>query len=432
MKRLPHIFPEDFMKTWFRCLLVLICCLSARAAEPIVKPNDLLGIIGDSITEQKLYPVFIEDYLVMCKPVPNVWAIQFGWSGETSWGFLPRMDNDVLRYKPTIVTLCYGMNDGDYGPGTPEKLAKYRENLEKIVRTFLDRKIRVVVGSPGCVDTVKFNWRTTPEIYNLTLAAERDIAREIAEKHHCPFADVYQAMFDVMTKAKAAFGRDYALAYDGFHPSGNGHLVMAYAFLKAMGFDGNIGTITVDLRANKATATEGHAVRSFQNDTVTIESSKYPFCFLKDREPDDPMSPNSMRGVIRFIPFNDELNRFMLVIKGAQGNLKITWGGQSGEFSADQLSKGINLAAEFMDNPFVEPFRKVHYAIQQQQIFETPSIKHIVHYQERYREALGERGASMDKLIQLLADVDRGLYETAVKTMTPVTHTIKIEAVKQR
>ena len=64
------------------------------------------------------------------------------------------------------------------------------------------------------------------------------------------FANVLDPMIDVMTKAKAKYGHDYHLAGgDGVHPDRNGHLVMAYAFLKALGCDGNIGSITVDLTA---------------------------------------------------------------------------------------------------------------------------------------------------------------------------------------
>src|SRR6478735_5650322 len=86
---------------------VSIC---AFAAEPQIKSDDLLAICGDSITEQKQYSVFIEDYLLMCRPELNARTMQFGWGGEVSGGFLARMDSDVLRYKPTIATTCYGMN----------------------------------------------------------------------------------------------------------------------------------------------------------------------------------------------------------------------------------------------------------------------------------------------------------------------------------
>src|SRR5215213_10179865 len=101
-------------------LVVLACILLASrvtlAEDPPVKDNDFVAICGDSITEQKLYSIFIEDYLLMCKPVASVQSVQFGWGGEAAPGFNGRMENDVLVFKPTIATTYYGMNDGGYTP----------------------------------------------------------------------------------------------------------------------------------------------------------------------------------------------------------------------------------------------------------------------------------------------------------------------------
>ena len=150
-------------------------------------------------------------------------------------------------------------------------------------------------------------------MYNKTLGEERDIAKEVAAKEGVVFADVFDPMVDVMTKAKAKYGKKYHVAGgDGVHPGHNGHLVMAYAFLKALGVDGNIGTITVDLATGNADATDGHKVLSAGQGTVEIESTRYPFCFYGDKLDD----PNSTKGVLEFLPFNQELNRLTLVVKG--------------------------------------------------------------------------------------------------------------------
>src|SRR5690242_9981004 len=92
------------------CLAVASPCVAA--AEQGLQKADYVAVIGDSITEQKKYSVFIEDYLVMCQPAVDLTTTQFGWSGETSWGFAARMGNDTLRFKPTVATTCFGMNDG--------------------------------------------------------------------------------------------------------------------------------------------------------------------------------------------------------------------------------------------------------------------------------------------------------------------------------
>ena len=112
----------------------------------------------------------------------------------------------------------------------------------------------------------------------------------MAQSHDVLFADVITPMIEVMSKAKEKYGKTYHLAGgDGVHPDRNGHLVMAYAFLKALGCDGNLGEISVDLAGGKAEASGGHKVLSYDAGTVEIESTRYPFCFEGDptqiREP---------------------------------------------------------------------------------------------------------------------------------------------------
>ena len=93
----------------------------------LLKKGDRLAICGDSITEQKMYSRLIEDYLTACTPELKVTVRQFGWGGERADGFLTRMTNDCLRFKPTIATTCYGMNDHGYRPFEPGIGEDYRK-----------------------------------------------------------------------------------------------------------------------------------------------------------------------------------------------------------------------------------------------------------------------------------------------------------------
>lgn len=416
-----------------------ICC----AADGGLKAGDHVAIIGDSITEQKQYSAFMEDYLIACQPAPSLHTMQFGWSGETAPGFKSRMENDCFRYHPTAATTCYGMNDGGYSPQNPAKAKNYQANQTAIVEGMKKAGVRfIVVGSPGSVDTYKYKREkkdTTDalspaaEMYNKTLASERDIAKQVAQEQGVVFADVFDVMVSVSDQAKAKYGNKYDVCGgDGVHPAANGHLIMAYAFLKALGCDGNIGTITVDLAANKAEATEGHKVLSASNGVVEIESTRYPFCFLVANTAKSEKDPNNIRGILGFFPFNQDLNRLTLIVKGpASGKVKVTWGDASKEFDAADLGKGINLASEFLDNPFVEPFRKVHAAVRAQQDFETPMIKKTIHsIAFPPKGATAPSAADAQKIADEVAAKDAELSAAAIKSVEPVKHTIKIEAVK--
>ena len=401
--------------------------LTSALARAELQKGDYVAVVGDSITEQKKYSAFIEEYLVMCQPAEDLRQTQFGWSGETSWGFESRMKNDMLRFKPTVATTCFGMNDGGYSPMNDDKARRYRDAQTRIVRQMKEAGVRfIVVGSPGCVDVATFRGRNRAQadMYNKTLGSLRDIAREVAQSEGVAFADVFDPMFEVMTKAEAKYGPEYHVAGgDGVHPDNNGHLVMAYAFLKGLGCNGDLGTITLNLADNKAEATGGHKVLSTSAGSVEIESTRYPFCFPSD----DPKKTDSARGVLEFFPFNQDLNRLTLVVSGLHsGKAKVTWGTTGKTFDAAELAKGINLAAEFPDNPFAEPFRKVAQQVQRKQEYETPLVKGVINEIPHVApEAQGELNDAAKKAIS----ADKDLSEALALSVQPVKHTIRVEPI---
>jgi len=324
------------------------------------------------------------------------------------------------------------MNDGNYKKISDETITHYRDTAQSMIDKMKAGGVRtIIIGSPGCVGDVAWGHATsTPREYNQTLAVLRDIDKEVAEKNHVLFADVFTPMTDVTAKARAKYGNTYQLSGpDGVHPSPNGHLVMAYAFLKAMGFNGDIGTITVDLSTNTASATPGHKILtdSIKNGSVEIESTRYPFCFAGK-----PESFDSTTGVIEFFPFNQDLNRLTLVVKNAPAEkMKITWGSTSKEFAAADLAAGINLAAEFLDNPFSQQFQKVHDAVTAQQAFETPFVRTFIANFPAYKDIFSDEDQqTLNHLADDGAKKDKDLFDTAAALVSPVHHTIRIEVVK--
>ncbi len=293
--------------------------MKAPAPGPLVlREGDQLAIIGDSITEQKMYSRIIEDYLTVCVPQLKITVRQFGWSGEKADGFECRMTNDCLRFHPTVATLCYGMNDHLYRPFDLLNSERYRANYTAVVRNLKAAGARVVVGAPGCVGRVP-NW-TKSEAYsmdelNVNLCAFRDIALEIAETEDVRFADVFWTMFKAGYEGHTRFDtadEPFMISgKDGVHSGWAGHLVMAYTFLRAMGLDGQIGAYTVNLDQQTAEVSAGLEIVDYRNGALTVNSSRYPLCAAGSTNRDD-----SIRAGMELVPFNQQLNRLTLVVTG--------------------------------------------------------------------------------------------------------------------
>lgn len=407
----------------------------ARGADGALPAGARLAIVGDSITEQKLYSKYMECYVLACSGVPQVSVFQFGWSGERADGFAARLENDLAGFRPTVATLCYGMNDGSYQPYRDTIGATYDRNMRSVVEKLEAFGVKtIVVGSPGAVDTRFFGARAafgdqnSADGYNHNLGKLRDIDRTIAVDHRQLFADVHQTMLDAMKKAKTTLGDTYDVCgKDGFHPGPNGQLLMAYAFLKSLGMNGAIGEIQLD--GGTATVTDGHKLVGQSAGKIEIESTRWPFCFDAD-----PKSSDSTRSIVPFVPFNEDLNRLVLKVKKLGGErAQVTWGDESKEFTRQQLETGVNLAAEFSKTPFDESFRKFMGAVANKQSFETYMIKSMITQWRMLPAELksdAELQAALTLVRQRLMVRQQQLDAEAKALLKPVKHTVAVNVLQ--
>ena len=416
---------------------VFVCVVASVFVAPqagvadglLLKKGDRVAIVGDSITEQKQYSKYMELYLLACVPQLELTMFQFGWSGERAPGFAGRMENDFFPWGPTVVTTCFGMNDGGYRPFEAAIGKAYEEGSSRIQKRCKALGARMVIGGPGPVDSETWK-KTEPEAdtyYHDNLGKLSAIAAKQAAEEGFVYAGLHPLMMKVMAEAKAALGKEYPVCGgDGVHPGPNGHLVMAYAFLKAMGLDGNIGSITVDM-AGAATASEGHRVVSADKGTVTIESARYPFCFYGGDK-----DPNGTRSILPFLPFNRDLNRLTLVVKNLSAQTaEVKWGEATKTFSKAELEAGVNLAEAFLDNPFSQAFSQLDRLVGEKQNRETRAIKGMITNLHSFEtdfkddpEFLNALKMLRSKLMEQSAK-DAAQVRAAVK---PVTHTLRILA----
>jgi lysophospholipase L1-like esterase len=398
-----------------------------RAPAPgplLLQPGDRLAIVGDSITQQQRYSRIIETYLTVCVPELKITARQFGWNGETAEVFRRRMAQDCLRFKPTIATFCYGMNDAKYRAYDGANGKWYASNYTAVVEAFKSAGARVVLGSPGCLGKLGTGNKAigTLDEHNLNLGTLRDMDIRIAEAERVRFADVFWPLLQATHEGAARYGttnQPFELTGpDGIHPDWAGHLIMARSFLLALGLNGDIGTFTVDFGRSQAEASAGHKIDSFANHELTITSSRYPFC-----DAGATNQSGSIRAGMTLAPFNLELNRLMLIVTNLGApRCQVTWGSASQIYTAEQLAAGVNLADDFASNPFSPAFRKVDDAVAAKQKYETHQIHDLFHSQEAR--------TNMEAVVTRSEAERAPLADAIAAAFVPVQHTLRLTPVK--
>lgn len=253
-------------------MLVMMLPAMSHALTPL-KDGDRVVIYGDSITQQKLYSRYMQQYVDCRYPEKKITFINAGWSGDRAPGGLRRLERDVLIHNPTVVTLFFGMNDGSYREVTDDIVKTFRDGTEGIIKALQAKGVRVVVYTPGCVDPDRRKNLADCD-YNKNLEALGNACKELAAQYNCDFVDVFHPMLEFQNMKKQKDTK-YSMIPDAVHPSPEGHLVMARymitAFAEPMPALG-----TVDLASGTA---EGVTVVSKSDTQVELKTTTKQFPF---------------------------------------------------------------------------------------------------------------------------------------------------------
>ncbi|MEI6431488.1 MAG: GDSL-type esterase/lipase family protein, partial [bacterium] len=93
----------------------------AQQKDFALKDGDRVVFYGDSITDQRQYTVFTEDFVLTRFPKRKISFVHSGWGGDRVSGggggsAEVRVARDIVPYRPTVVTIMLGMNDASYRP----------------------------------------------------------------------------------------------------------------------------------------------------------------------------------------------------------------------------------------------------------------------------------------------------------------------------
>ena len=215
----------------------------------IVEQGQKLLFIGDSVTDcdrakpdgeglfealGKGYVSYVNALLQAVYPEFGIRVVNKGISGHTVRDLKDRWQEDVIAQKPDYLSIMIGINDVWRQYDTPfikewhVYIDEYEQTLRNLVIETKPLVKSLVLMTPFYLESNEQDkMRQTMDQYG-------QVVRKIAEETDCLLVDTQAAFNEVLKDLYPA-----TLAWDRVHPSSAGHMVLARAFLKEIGFKWN-------------------------------------------------------------------------------------------------------------------------------------------------------------------------------------------------
>ena len=320
----------------------------AGAQDFSLKNGDTVVFYGDSITDQRLYTTFAETYVLTRFPALRVNFVHSGWGGDrvSGGGGGPidvRLRRDVIAYRPTVMTIMLGMNDGRYRAFDEAIFREYSSGYEKIIR---DMKAALPDVRITAIEPSPYDDATRPPTfaggYNAVLVRYSQFVKDLAAREHLAVADLNAPVVAMLEKAhtqNAALSEK--IIPDRVHPGPGGHLIMAGALLKSWNAPALVSDVTIDAQSRTATRSENAEVTAVDNANVLRWQERERALPMPVEWKDDVVAL-----AVRSSDFLAALDQERLRVAGlASGNYTLKIDGETvGAFTADQLGQSINLA----------------------------------------------------------------------------------------
>ena len=342
--------------------LVAFVALQGRGESFALKDGDRVVFYGDSITDQRLYTTFTETYVITRFPKWDVRFVHSGWGGDRVTGggggsIEVRLRRDVFAYKPTVMTIMLGMNDGSYRAFDEKIFDTYAKGYQHIIDSVKEALpgIRITVIQPSPFDDVTQPPRFEGG-YNAVLLRYSQFVKELAEREKLSVADLNLPVVGALEKAK---GTDAELAKkiipDRVHPGPGGHLLMAAELLKSWRAPALVSAVEIDASAKKLADGKKTSVSELKAGNE-LSWTQLDEALPMPVELNDPV----VALAVKSSDFLQALNQQTLKVTGiraANANLKID-GDEMGSFTKEQLAEGINLAT--LPTPMAKQAAEVH------------------------------------------------------------------------
>lgn len=395
----------------------------SKAPSFALRDGDRVVFYGDSITAQRLYTRFVEDFAISRYPNLHISFYNAGVSGDTVEGghagdMETRVKRDVAPEHPTVVTIMLGMNDGHYTTDYEQNFKVYAAGYRKLIATLRAAVpgVRLLLICPSPYDEVAH----PPAIpdYNSVMVRYGQFVAELGRQQGIPVVDfnapVTAALSRGMQIDAAIAG---SLLPDRIHPSPMGHWILAAALAKSWNLDPVVSSASIDAQTGLVSDRHRTSIRDVHISPDKITWTESDEALPLPLELNDPITHFLLRA-------SDlaAMNRQMLRISDLTGeSYKLSIDGKEiAVFSREDLNTGINLA--LYQTPMEDQAKSIDWAAEDLSRVRGTQFLLLTSKEEQPHRA----GA-----IEVLDDLARHISDDEYKRAEPKPHVFELVRVRQ-
>jgi len=328
--------------------IVFLSCLNASDGQQFaLHDGDRVVFYGDSITAQRLYTRFVEDFVLTRYPQMHVDFSNAGIPGDTVYGgytgdMETRVKRDLVPHQPTVVTIMLGMNDGYYMAFDPKYLKVFEDGYHQLLGAIQAAApaAKITLLSPTPYDEVTHG--TEFANYNATVGHYAAAVKGMALSSHLDFSDFDLAETNLLN---AAVPKEPSLAAllvpDRIHPAEASHWVMAATLARSWGMSPIVSSVTIDA----AKVIPAHFENTLISD-LGMKEGKLTWTQIDTALPLPLALENAMIPFVLSISDLADMDKQMLRVDGLLAfRYKLAIDGHRiASFTQQELSSGVNLA----------------------------------------------------------------------------------------
>jgi lysophospholipase L1-like esterase len=404
----------------------VIACLSsapATAEDFYLKDGDRVVFYGDSITAQREYTTRVEEFVLTRYPAMKVTFYHAGVGGDRVTGggagkIDERLTRDVIRFKPTVVTIMLGMNDGGYQPFDQATFDTYAGGYRHIVERLQSELpgVRLTLIQPSAFDDVT-RTPSVPGGYNAVLSRYGEFVAALGRERNALVVDFNTVLVDALTRVSQVnnlLARQ--ILPDRVHPAPAGHWLMAETLLRAWHAPETVSAIELDASGPRVVRAAGTTITGLTSASGGLTWTAHDAAL--------PLPQAFEDGIMELVAAGGGnvpgLDRHTIAVKGlAPGRYRLVIDdGQPGlSYTADELAAGVDLGGAF--TPMVWQAMSIRWSSED---------KNIVHEQWMHAVMRSATDPDQAQTARRLEAVEATLTAEREATRHPAPHRFALTA----